>query len=504
MNMRFEFNLGKMPVAVGGKGAPGATQKFRIALLGDWSARAHRGLNAPVEELAARKALRVDIDNFDAVMQRCDVRLRLPFGVDGGPIELPITMLEDFHPDQLYANLPIFSRLAELRDRLQDDATFAAAAQEVQSWARIAAVPRETRVPEATSSGQGDFDRLLGRPVTEEPAPGIIGEAIRRIVEPHIQPGSDPRQEALVAAVDEALSSTMRAVLHHPDFQAAEALWRSVDFLIRRLETDEQLQVVLVDLSAEELAADLAATDDLTATAVYRMLVEAPPQSATEGAYAAVLGCYVFQQTPETAERLGRLARIVAQIPAPFVSAMDASILDRNEDDAKEAWDALAARPEAGCLGLTVPRFLLRLPYGDRTDPIDAFDFKECTGKTGVQGLLWGNSAVLAGLLLGQSYTEQGRQIDPGTLLEIGDLPLYYYTDSEGDQVAVPCTERLLTSREAEELIDRGFMPVLAIKGLPEVRLADFRAVNRGMLRGHWNLPETAPDDVRQDDRMTG
>ena len=500
--MRFEFNLGKLPVAVGGTAAPGGAQKFRIALLGDWGARAHRGLNAPVEELAARKALRVDIDNFDAVMQRCDTRLRLPFGADGGPIELPISMLEDFHPDQLYANLPIFARLAELRDRLQDEQTFAEAAKEVQSWARIPAAPP----PPAggTHAAGSDFNRLLGRAVAEEPAPGLMGEAIRRIVEPHIQAGADPRQEGLVAAVDDALSATMRAVLHHPDFQAAEALWRSVDFLIRRLETDEQLQVVLIDMTADELAADLSATDDLTETALYRVLVENPPQSANEGAYAAVLGCYVFQQTAETAERLGRLARIAAQIPAPFISAMESGILDREVGEVQEAWTALTARPEAGCLGLTVPRFLLRLPYGDRTDPIDAFDFEECTGKTGVQGLLWGNSAVLAGLLLGQSYTEQGAQIDPGSILEVGELPLYHYRDSDGDQVAVPCTERLLTSREGDELVDRGFMPVLAIKGAPDVRLADFRAVGGGMLRGYWNLPGIAPDDVRQDDKMTG
>src|SRR5690606_38264201 len=111
-------------------------------------------------------------------------------------------------------------------------------------------------------------------------------------------------------------------------------------------------------------------------------------------------------------------------------------------------------------------------------------------------GLLWGNSAVLAGLLLGQNFTEEGAGIEPGSLRDLGDLPLYYYTDGDGDQVACPCTERLLTSRAADALVDRGFMPVLAIKGATEARLADFRAVGGGTLRGFWNSPEIAPDDL--------
>src|SRR3546814_7389721 len=88
-------------------------------------------------------------------------------------------------------------------------------------------------------------------------------ELLRHLVGPHVVPAADPRQDALVAQVDEALAGTMRRILHHPDFQTLESLWRSVDMLVRRLETGGSLQIVLYDISAEEIAADLAAADDL-------------------------------------------------------------------------------------------------------------------------------------------------------------------------------------------------------------------------------------------------
>ena len=134
---------------------------------------------------------------------------------------------------------------------------------------------------------------------------------------PHVVPAKDPRQDALVAAVTASLAATMRDVLHHPDFQALEALWRAVDLLVRRLELDEKLQVVLYDVTAEELAADLARADALEDTGLYQMLVEAPAQDAHQGPFSVILGQYVFDQTPPHAELLGRVAKIAAAAGAP-------------------------------------------------------------------------------------------------------------------------------------------------------------------------------------------
>src|SRR5438270_11399877 len=102
--MAYEVNFGTMRV-----GASRPTGKmsgsFRIALLVDFSARANSGKLDTGSPLAARKPLKVDCDNVDATLKRLGVKLRLPLGADGGVIELPVSSMDDLHPDQLYNNL---------------------------------------------------------------------------------------------------------------------------------------------------------------------------------------------------------------------------------------------------------------------------------------------------------------------------------------------------------------------------------------------------------------
>src|SRR5262249_34857815 len=151
-----------------------------------------------------------------------------------------------------------------------------------------------------------------------------------------------------------------------------------------------------------------------------------------------VLGSYTFEQTPPHAELLGRLAKIVAQTQTAFIAGVGTSCLDTKPADLhpliREAWSALAGMPEAGFIGLVVQRFMLRMPYGERTDPIDPFDFEEFTPQAGLSGMLWGNGAVIAGLLLGLTFSQQGARMQPGSVLTLGEMPFYYYTDADGDQ----------------------------------------------------------------------
>src|SRR3546814_5521858 len=107
--------------------------------------------------------------------------------------------------------------------------------------------------------------------------------------------------------------------------------------------------------------------------------------------------------------------------------------------------------PEAAWLGLTAPRFLLRMPYGKRTDPIESFAFEEFTPRDGLGAMLWGHPAVVAGLLIGQTLAGQGQKMKIGSVMTVGEMPYYVYADTEGEQTALPCTERLLSVREAEQ-----------------------------------------------------
>src|SRR5712692_3866940 len=116
--MSYEVNFGTMRVAAG-KPAVKKAGSFRIAVLGDFSARANSGKLDTGAALASRKPLKVDCDNLDATLKRFGVKLRLPMGPDGSAIEVAVNSMDDLHPDQLYNNLPIFSELSGLRQRLK-------------------------------------------------------------------------------------------------------------------------------------------------------------------------------------------------------------------------------------------------------------------------------------------------------------------------------------------------------------------------------------------------
>jgi type VI secretion system protein ImpC len=475
-----------------------------MAVLGDFSARANSGKLDTGASLASRKPLKVDCDNIDATLKRFGVKLRLPIGPDASVVELAINSMDDLHPDQLYSNLPIFSELSGLRQRLKTPSTFSKAASEVQGWAGVQPIrPPRTRPRGGSIPANGklsDFARLIGAPTVAPKGATPIAQLLKSAVGPYVVPAKDPRQDQLVATVDSALAATMRSVLHHPDFQCFEASWRSVDLLVRRLETDEHLQIVLYDITAEEIAADLSKADALENSGLYKLLIEQPALDAAQGPFAVVVGNYLFEQTPPHAELLGRLAKIVAQTNTAFVAGVGTSCLDIKPADLhpliRQAWNALAEMPESGYLALTLPRFMLRMPYGERTDPIDSFDFEEFTPQAGLSGMLWGNAAIIAGLLLGTSFSQQGARMQLGSVLTLGDMPFYYYTDPDGDQIALPCAERMLSSKMAELVSKHRFIPLLSMKGRPEVRLAGFGSLGGGILAGPWQ-PVTKSSPVK-------
>ncbi|MGA9012513.1 MAG: type VI secretion system contractile sheath small subunit, partial [Acetobacteraceae bacterium] len=113
--MRYEVSFGSISRA---PRAAAAGAKFRLALLGDFSGRANAGRLETGAALAARKPIKVDVDNFDQVIERMQLSLALPLAEDGGAVTVPIRSLDDFHPDQLAENVALFEQLLDLRRRL--------------------------------------------------------------------------------------------------------------------------------------------------------------------------------------------------------------------------------------------------------------------------------------------------------------------------------------------------------------------------------------------------
>jgi len=502
--MSYEVSFGVISKRPRATPAPG--QKFRLALLGDFSGRANAGTLKIGADLAARRPIKVDTDNLDTVLGRFGLKLELPLADDGSSVTVEIGDMDDFHPDQLVEKLEIFESLQTLRRNLGSKAGFDRAAKQVLSWGGEESLPPPPRRGRgsaiATDLKLSDFARLTGRPsAAADNAERTVDDLMRRLVGPFIQPARDARQDQLTARVDEALSASMNRVLHHPDFQTAEALWRGVDFLVRRIETGARMEIVLYDVSAEELAADLAATDTLDETGLFGMLVEQPALDAHQGPLSAIIGLYGFELSPPHADLLGRVAQVAAAAGAPFISGIAPEALGipvhEQHPLIKDSWSALQELQAAAYLGLATPRFLLRMPYGKKSDPIDAFALEEFSRESGLSGMLWGHPALIPALLLAEGFAQQGAKMKLGTIMGVGDMPYYVYRDPAGEQIALPCTQRLYSERQAVQVANYHVMPLVSLRGRPELRLARFSSLAGTPLAGLWAPLDITPPPAK-------
>ena len=499
MTLDLSFGTIAAPRAEGPKPA-----RFRIALMGDFSGRAAKGEVEIGADLAARRPIKLDVDTLDKVIAGFATTLILPIGKKGQGIAVELGSIDDLHPDELFEKVEMFAELVALKRRLASGATAKGAVTELREWGKE--FGKKVNPPARTSAGNAvpadrklsDFAKLIGGTVTRKAKASPADELLSRLVGPYIQALPDPNAAAMQEAVEESLAGAMRLVLHHPEFQSVEAQWRMLDLITRSVETDAKLDIVLYDISAEELAADLASQDDLTQSGFCELLVEGTPDG--RGKFSAVCGLYTFEETPPHAELLGRIAKVCAHVNAPFFGAISTGFMETPMDDRHPlvagAWDALRALPEAGHVGLASPRFLLRRPYGAKSEPIYEFDFEEFTEAEGLSGMLWANPVALVVILLARSFRKTGPSLGLGQVMSLGEMPYHYVKDRYGDQVALPCTERNLTQTRTQSAIARGLMPVVSVKGRDEVRLASFQSLAGGTVLGPWSdVPPPKPKE---------
>lgn len=284
-----------------------------------------------------------------------------------------------------------------------------------------------------------------------------------------------------------ATPDALRAVLMHPGLRQLESAWRGVDLVVRELGPGAALEIHLFDLGADELAADLDDTDDLAQTALYAWLVRRPSEEA-DGGFSAIACLHEHDATTLDLRRLARLSRIAAHAGAPVFTAMSTDALaDRRhppEKPVRAAFEALQARPEAGFLCLSGPRFQLRHAYGRGTDRIAAFEFEEFDQRLGLRSMCWGHPALVALLAWHR-----------GGDLMLRDQPLHVVRDADGDPVALPCTDRLIRADMSVTLREYGVQALMAARNEPALRVIGLAAVDGTALSRNGPKPALKPGD---------
>jgi len=498
-------------------GRPDPEAPFRILIMGDFSGRESRQDRTEQRSPAHRLPIRVDRDNIQNMLGKLNIALHSPLlGDNAPPVTLKFTELDDFHPDRLVHQIEPLKNLSDLRRRLAIPATFPEAADEIRAWTQPRP-PTETR-PITTESPRhqadvggsptsGLLDKILEQAPTPAPdlRPTEWQSFLQSIVSPYAVPKEHPLAQEFTAQVDAVMSQIMRTVLHHPTFQTFETTWRGLSFVVDRLETDSQLQLYLLDLPKNELSADLLHGDDLQGTMLHRLLVHETVRTPGAHPWAVVGGVYTFDRTTEDVAMLEMIANLCKEAGAPFLAAASPTIVGcpsfgttPDPDDWKasargegsqECWDRLRHLPEAAYVGLALPRFLLRLPYGQETEPISAFTFEEMVGVPNHENYCWGNPLFACLVLLGQAFSESGWEMRPGSIKDIEGLPLHVYQNDSGESVTKPCAEVLFTEETVDILLERGLMPLISFKNQDQIRLVRFQSLASSptSLMGRWN-----------------
>jgi len=510
MSNRFDFGgVNLRADEESGVARPTSETPFCIAVLGDFSGRANRSIFEP-KTVGERRANLVDRDNFDDVMSKLRPELHLPTE-SKIPLVFRFLKLDDFHPDRLFEN-EAFQQLKDIRERLQDPSTFKGTAEQLGLLGEApssAPVKENARVtpPSPVRLASGSLlDEMIEQTesrIALEPRRRTdeVHEFARQLAAKYAVSAPDARQPEVIAAVDRAIGDAMRAILHHPDLQALEAIWRALFLLVRQLETGANLKIFLMDISKQELAADLSLTDDLRNSGVFRLLVEKTVETPGADPFTIIVGAFRFGFVGEDDRWLPKLAAIAHRAGAVLLAEADPMLvgcsslertpspLDWKRPESHDLWSGVRSRPEASSLGLGMPRFLLRLPYGADTSPLESFEFEEFSGPQPHEEYLWGNPAFGLAMLLGESFSEAGWEMRPGSLSQLEKLPLHTYR-VDGDSQSKPCAEVLLTEEAVERILDRGLIPLVSYKGRDSVRVARFQSVAdpQQPLRGRWGV----------------
>jgi len=489
---------------------------FVVGVLADLSGTPEE----PQPRLFERKFVQIDQDNFDRVLERLNPRLsfqvdnRLEPDVGFLPVELRFRGMVDFEPAQVARQVAPLRELIATRSRISEIWSLLTANTELEEVLEktLISVSRDQSAERSHAEGAPYLAEMI-RAVEEvggvrkERAEELVAAFVENMYFPSGSRDLNAATTARISEIDALISEQLRDILHHPDFQALESPWRGLHYLVMQTETSEVLQIRVLNVDKNELAQDFASVPEFMQSATFKKIYEEGYGVYGAAPFGLLVGAYEFGQSPEDVELLENISRIAAASHAPFLAAASAEMLRLDSfaslgnigdvgsvfdspDFAR--WNSFRNSEDSRYVGLTVPRILLRLPYGKDTVPVEEFGFEEDVDGLGRSGFLWGSSAFAMASCVTGSFARYGwcaaiRGVEGGGLVE--GLPTYTFTADDGD-VALKCpTEIGITDRREMELAKAGFIPLVHAK---LTDYAAFFSVNTVHKPLHYESPDAA------------
>ncbi|HDM76121.1 MAG TPA: type VI secretion system contractile sheath large subunit [Deltaproteobacteria bacterium] len=351
---------------------------------------------------------------------------------------------------------------------------------------------QEQQAPEAAVE-EAEAPSLLDEILQEtklkpsDEAYAVAKKGIEALISELVTPGKEVAKispaviNEMVAEIDQKLSRQLDAILHHPEFQKLESAWRALKLLVDRTDFRENVKIEIVNISKEDLLEDFEDAPEVVKSGLYKLVYTSEYGQFGGQPYGAMIGNYEFGPGPQDIKLLQYVASVAAMAHAPFIAAAGPQFFGiesftelPNLKDLQSIfegpqyikWQSFRESEDSRYVGLTMPRFLLRLPYGQDTQPVKAFNYEEDV-RENHEHYLWGNTAFAFATRLTDSFAKYRwcpNIIGPRSGGAVEDLPLHQYEAMGEIQTKIP-TETLISERREYELSEQGFIALTMRKG---------------------------------------
>lgn len=285
----------------------------------------------------------------------------------------------------------------------------------------------------------------------------------------------------MIAAIDRKLSAQVDAILHDASFQKLESSWRSLRYLVDQTDFRENIKIELLNLSRQDLADDFEDAADVTRSGLYKTVYTREYGQFGGQPYGLIVGNYEFGPGAQDIKLLQGVASVACMAHAPFVAAAGPEFFGLKEfgglPNLKDLgsifempqyakWRSFRESEDSRYVALTLPHFLLRVPYGPATKAAKSFNYVEDVSESD-RDYLWGNAAFAFASRITDSFAKYrwcANIIGPQGGGAVQDMVVYQYEAMGELQTKIP-TEVLISERREFELAEAGFIALTMRKG---------------------------------------
>ncbi len=284
----------------------------------------------------------------------------------------------------------------------------------------------------------------------------------------------------MIAEIDRKLSGQLDTILHNPDFQKLESAWSGLKFVVDRTNFRENIKIELLNVSKADLLEDFEDAPEIMKSGLYKHAYTAEYGQFGGEPYAAMIANYDFGPGPQDVKLLQYAASVGTMSHAPFIGAASPKffgdesfqrlpnlkdIKSLTEGPQYTKWKSFRESEDSRSVGLTLPRFLLRLPYGEESNPVKTFNYNETANVH--EDFLWGNTSFAFATRLTESFAKYRwcpNIIGPASGGTVENLPVHTFESMGAMESKIP-TEVLISERREFELAEEGFISLAMRKG---------------------------------------